>query len=126
MASRKKFKSRRKFLVGSSAAALCPAAIAGARLIPVTSNFPPPRFAVGQQVSPDGDKEELHGCRAIVGVSRDTCRMGHDMKNFYNGCFSSFRSLPINGKGAIQLQYDKINSSLFLLPQTCPISILFG
>ncbi len=66
MASRKKFKSRRKFLVGSSAAALVPTAIACAPLISVTPSFPRPKFGIGQEVSPCGDKEELHSSRAIV------------------------------------------------------------
>lgn len=66
MASRKKFKSRRKFLVGSSAAALVPTAIACAPLISVTPSFPRPKFGIGEEVSPCGDKEELHGSRAII------------------------------------------------------------
>jgi hypothetical protein len=66
MASRKKFKSRRKFLVGSGAAALCPAARASAPLISVTPNFPRPKFGIGEEVSPCGDKEELHSSRAVV------------------------------------------------------------
>ena len=66
MAFRKKFKSRRKFLVGSSAAALSPAARASTALISVTPNFPRPKFGIGEEVSPCGDKEELHSSRAIV------------------------------------------------------------
>ena len=66
MAFRKKFKSRRKFLVGSSAAALSTAARASTALISVTPNFPRPKFGIGEEVSPCGDKEELHSSRAIV------------------------------------------------------------
>ena len=66
MTSRKKFKSRRKFLVGSSAAALVPTAIACAPLISVAPSFPRPKFGIGEEVSPCGDKEELHSSRAIV------------------------------------------------------------
>ena len=65
MTSRKKFKSRRKFLVGSSAAALVPTAIACAPLISVAPSFPRPKFGIGEEVSPCGDKEELHSSRLM-------------------------------------------------------------
>jgi hypothetical protein len=66
MASKRKSKSRRRFLIGSGAAALVPTARASTALISVTPNFPRPKFGIGEQVSPCGDKQELHGSRAII------------------------------------------------------------
>jgi hypothetical protein len=67
MASRKKSKSRRKFLINSEAAAICPAAIAlGSSSISVSPEFPTPRFGIGEAVAPNGDKKELHTSQAVV------------------------------------------------------------
>jgi hypothetical protein len=67
MASKRKSKSRRRFLIGSGAAALVPTARAGARLIPVTPNFPPPRFAIGEEVLAVWESDgELKYTRVLV------------------------------------------------------------
>ncbi|HEY9780909.1 MAG TPA: hypothetical protein V6D09_12320 [Leptolyngbyaceae cyanobacterium] len=63
MASKRKSKTRRRFLIGSGAA-LVPTARASTALISVTPNFPVAKFKIGEQVSPS--KKELHGSRAIV------------------------------------------------------------
>ncbi|HEY9781839.1 MAG TPA: hypothetical protein V6D09_17080 [Leptolyngbyaceae cyanobacterium] len=71
MAFRKKFKSRHKSLVGSSAATLSPAA--RSPLIPVAPNFPVPvpKYSIGEEVlavwESDGELKYTHAL--VIGMA---------------------------------------------------------